>query len=291
MRKFGLLADQLMADGLVAPGGFFEPVAAKENWLTLAHDPAYVEAVLTCRVDARRARRIGFPMLASVAQRSAHAVGGTILAARLALEHGIACNTAGGSHHADHEGGAGFCVFNDVAVAIRVLQHEGMLTRALVLDFDVHQGDGTARIFAGDDSVTTVSLHCEKNFPLNKARSDEDVGLAPGTGDADYLRAVDALLARYMVAGAFDICFYNAGVDPHADDRLGLLALTDRGLMARERRVMQAAWQAGIPLCGVLGGGYAPDIAALVRRHSYLHHAAAALFGVESQFSAVSPVP
>jgi acetoin utilization deacetylase AcuC-like enzyme len=273
MQKFGLLAERLIADGLVAPGGFYQPIAAPFSWLTLAHDPAYVEAVLTCRVDARRARRIGFAMLASVAKRSVHAVAGTVLAARLALEHGLSANTAGGSHHADWEGGAGFCVFNDVAVAIRVLQAEGMIKRALVIDLDVHQGDGTARIFAHDASVTTVSVHCQQNFPLNKAISDFDRALPKGTGDAEYLAAVDEVLDRFMRPGAADIVFYVAGVDPHIEDRLGYFAVSDAGLCQREHRVIAAAQAAGLPLCGVLGGGYAPDLDALVTRHAYLHHA------------------
>jgi len=174
MRKFGLLADRLREDGLTT--AFHVPEPAPFDALTLAHDPAYVHAVVTSTVDPKRARKIGFPMVDSVAQRSLHAVGGTLLAARMALEQGFGCNTAGGSHHADYEGGAGFCVFNDVAVAIRLLQQEGRVDRALVLDLDVHQGDGTAKIFADDPSVTTVSLHCEKNYPLTKAVSTHDVG-------------------------------------------------------------------------------------------------------------------
>ncbi len=273
MGKFGRLAEVLREEGF---GPFHVPAPAPAAWVALAHDRTYVDQVFAAAVPPRIAREIGFPMTEPVALRARCATAGTVMTARLALEHGIACNTAGGSHHARTEQGAGFCVFNDVAVAIRLLQADGAIASALVFDCDVHQGDGTARIFDGDASVTTVSLHAEKNYPARKAASSLDVGLADGTGDAAYLEALDAALAWALRRPA-DLWFYNAGVDPHGDDRLGRLALTDAGLAERDRRVLTAARARGIPVAGVLGGGYAPDVDTLARRHAILHRTARTL--------------
>ncbi len=276
MGKFRAVAERLLRIGLV-PGweGFHEPIPAPAAWLELAHDAAYVDAVLHARVDEKTARRIGFKMTGPVARRSRCAVSGTVLAARLALEHGAACNTAGGSHHADFEGGAGFCVFNDVAVASRLLLAEGAISRILVVDCDVHQGDGTARIFQHEPRVFTLSLHCERNFPRRKALSDMDVGLPEKTGDAAYLAALHPALEEAFARARPDLVFYNAGVDPHAEDRLGLLDLTDEGLRVRDAAVMAAAAERHVPICGVLGGGYSRDLDTLARRHAFLHEAAA----------------
>jgi acetoin utilization deacetylase AcuC-like enzyme len=196
-------------------------------------------------------------------------------AARLALEHGVACNTAGGSHHAARDGGAGFCVFNDVAVAARLMQAEGLARRITVIDLDVHQGDGTARIFEDDTSVFTLSVHCEQNWPRRKAISDLDVGVERGTGDAAYLKIAREAVDDALEASRPDLVFFNAGVDPHAEDRLGLLDLSDAGLRAREAMVLDAVMKRGIPVVGVLGGGYSRDLDALARRHAFLHEAAA----------------
>lgn len=268
------LAQRLQADGLAGPDGFVIAEPAPASWLALAHDRHYVAAVMAAELPAKQARRIGFPITPAAAERAAAAVGGTVLAARLALARGLACNTAGGSHHADYDGGAGFCVFNDVAVAARVLLAEGAIRSALVIDLDVHQGDGTARVFADDSRVFTYSAHCEKNWPHRKARSDWDEGLEPGLGDAAYLervaRALPLLLARRP-----DLVFYIAGVDPHTDDQLGLLALSDEGLARREAMVAQACLSAGAPMVGVLGGGYDADLDRLAARHAVLHRAVA----------------
>ena len=281
MGKFRAVAGELITSGLIAGwDAFHRPAPAPAAWLQLAHDPAYVDQVLGAAVPAPLARRIGFEMTQAVALRSQCAVAGTALAARLALEHGAACNTAGGSHHADHAGGAGFCVFNDVAVAASLLLAEGAVSRVLVIDLDVHQGDGTARIFEHDPRVFTLSVHCEANWPRRKARSDMDIGLPEGTEDAAYLAAARAAVDDALEASRPDLVFFNAGVDPHREDRLGLLSLTDEGLAAREAMVFEACLKRGIPVTGVLGGGYARDIDALARRHALLHHAAdAALRG------------
>lgn len=276
MGKFRAVAERCLAEGLVASfDDFHRPMPAPASWLQLAHDHAYVDQVLTQTVPAELERRIGFKMTADVAQRSRCAVAGTALAARLALEHGAACNTAGGSHHAFAEGGAGFCVFNDVAVAARLMLAEGAVSRILVVDLDVHQGDGTARIFEHDQRVFTLSVHCEANWPRRKAVSDRDVGLHKGTADAAYLAAVHEAVTEAIEASRPDLIFFNAGVDPHRDDRLGLLDLSDDGLARREALVFDEALKRGIAIVGVLGGGYSRDLDALARRHALLHVAGA----------------
>jgi acetoin utilization deacetylase AcuC-like enzyme len=276
MRKFAAVAALAQAEGLVGPNGFYTPAPASAEVLGLVHDLEYVFQVLETRVPPDLARRIGFPMEASIAARARLAVGGTCLTARLALEHGLAGNTAGGSHHADQTGGAGYCVFNDVAVAASLLLAEGAVRRVLVLDLDVHQGDGTARIFADEPRVFTCSIHCEQNWPVRKAASDLDVGLPQGTGDAAYLSALDHALAEVLAAFRPDLVFYNAGVDPHVDDRLGKLALTDAGLAARDARVVEVCASLGIPLAAVLGGGYQADVQRLARLHLGVARAGAA---------------
>ncbi len=275
MDKFARLR-AVLADNGVAEAE--RPDPAPRDWLALAHDPAYVAAILEQTAGPEIMRRIGLPLSPALAQRSRLAVAGTVLAGRLALADGIACNTAGGSHHAGFAHGAGFCVFNDVAVAARVLLAEGRVARVLVVDLDVHQGDGTAEILAGDSAVFTFSMHCERNYPVRKQKSDLDVGLDEGVGDAAYLallaRHLPALLARVLP----DLVFYNAGVDPHGDDRLGKLALSDAGLLARERLVVGACRRAGVPLATVVGGGYGADVDALARRHALVHRAAREAF-------------
>lgn len=270
MGKFGALADHLLVTGLV-PDGFHEPREAPDGWLSLAHDRAYVDAVNHASVDRTVEKEIGLPITLDVGRRGRLATAGTVLAGRLALEHGLAANTAGGSHHARRQQGAGFCVFNDVAVAVRVLQADGAIGRALIIDLDVHQGDGTARIFAGDESVMTLSVHGARNYPDHKATSDVDIALADSTGDADYLDVIADAIPKAMTSFGPDIIFYNAGVDPHADDRLGRLALSDQGLTERDRLVVDAARSRDLPIAAVIGGGYGPDTLTLGARHGTIH--------------------
>ncbi|CAN5291398.1 histone deacetylase [soil metagenome] len=274
MDKFSRLAAVLQAEGLAGPNGFVRPEPIDEDSLRLAHDEAYIRGVIDLTLPAEAVRRIGMPNTDSVALRARAATGGTLLAARLALEHGIACNTAGGSHHAQADTGAGFCVFNDVAVAARRLLAEGVIRQVLVVDLDVHQGDGTARIFEDDPSVFTFSMHAEKNFPARKAASDLDVDLPDGTGDEDYLARLGALLPELLARVAPDLVFFNAGVDPHADDKLGRLSLSDAGLARREAFVLGSCLERDIPVTGVIGGGYDADIDRLADRHALLHRAA-----------------
>ena len=277
MAKFGRLFEVLVAEGVVAAGQAVEPQPAPRAWLELAHAPAYVADVFGHSLDEAAVRRIGLPMNEAILVRARAAVGGTVETARLALRHGLACNTAGGSHHAHAAHGAGFCVFNDVAVAVRALAAEGAIARALVIDLDVHQGDGSAEIFAGDGLAFTFSMHCAANYPARKGRSDRDVALPPGAADREYLAALEAELTALLPSLAPDIVFYNAGVDPHRDDSIGRLAITDAGLRARETRVIEACVGAGVPVAAVIGGGYSDDIDALARRHAILHKTAAAI--------------
>ncbi len=279
MSKFTRLAQILVEDGVVAPGGWHVPEPCPADWLALAHDPAYVHAVLAQSVPREMEKAIGFAVDDKVAMRSRCATGGTVLAARLALAGGLACNTAGGSHHAARGGGAGFSVFNDVAVAARVLLAENAVGRVLVFDCDVHQGDGTARIFEGERNVFTLSIHGEKNYPMTKARSDLDVALPDGTGDAAYLDILPDLLDEAWRQASPGIVFYNAGVDPHRDDRLGRLCLSDEGLAERDRRVIGFFRERGLPVACVIGGGYSRDIEALSRRHTILHRVATEFIG------------
>jgi len=266
MRKYTLVADMLRAQGhrLIAPN------LARAEALERVHAPDYVSRVLTSSLDKKMARKIGFEMTPAVARRACAAVGGTLYAARFALAAGAAVNLAGGSHHANAEAGAGFCVFNDVAVAAEAMLASGQVGRVLVIDLDVHQGDGTARIFSGREDVFTLSVHCEDNWPTEKPASDIDIGLPQGTPDGIYLTTLQQVLARAFSQADPDFVFYNAGVDPHMEDRLGKLALSDGGLAARDRMVGEACQMRDIPICGVLGGGYSKDPLAVARRHLFL---------------------
>ncbi|MBO9709841.1 MAG: histone deacetylase [Caulobacter sp.] len=274
MDKFSRLAALLEAEGVAGPGGFVLPEPIDEDSLRLVHDEAYVRGVIDLTLPREIERRVGLPNTESVARRARAAVGGTLAAARLALEHGVACNTAGGSHHAQADTGAGFCVFNDVAVAAARLLEEGRVGQVLVVDLDVHQGDGTARIFENDRRVFTFSMHAEKNFPARKAASDLDIDLADGMGDDEYLAKLEAILPELLRRTAPDLVFFNAGVDPHADDRLGRLKLSDEGLARREAFVLGSCLEREIPVTGVIGGGYDADIDRLAWRHALLHRAA-----------------
>ena len=266
MSKYRLLLEALREGDAIVEMHTPDPIA--RAWIERVHARDYVDAVLSARVDAAIERRIGFPVTPRVARRSTLSAGGTWLAARLALEHGYAANGAGGSHHALPATGAGYCVFNDLAIAAERLLAEGHARRVAIVDLDVHQGDGTATMFTGRDDVFTFSMHAERNFPARKAVSHRDVPLPDGMGDADYL----AVLARELpvVLDAFgpDLILYQAGVDPHVDDKLGRLALSDDGLEARDRFVMRAAADRGIALASVLGGGYGADRMAVARRHA-----------------------
>ncbi len=270
MGKYSALMERLETSGALGRGVLHQAPPAPRATLCRAHDALYVEQVLSFSVPHSIEREIGFPVTERVARRAQLAAGGTMLAARLALEHGIACNTAGGSHHARHAHGAGFCTFNDVAVAALDLLAERPAARILVVDLDVHQGDGTAQILGDEARVFTFSMHAEKNYPVRKMTSGLDIGLDDGLEDGAYLQRLASTLPVLSSRGLWDLVFYNAGVDPHRDDRLGRLALSDEGLSARDAMVMAHFRTLGVPVCGVIGGGYSRDIAALAARHAIL---------------------
>jgi acetoin utilization deacetylase AcuC-like enzyme len=264
--KYYLVMEALRASG--APVTEHAPEPMPRRWLEEVHDPAYVDEVFRAAVPHDKERRIGFPVTPHIAARVRHTNGGTWLAAQLALEHGYAANSAAGSHHALHGTGAGYCVFNDLAVASNRLIAEGDARRILIVDCDVHQGDGTASLTATRGDIFTLSFHAEKNFPVRKARSDRDVGLADGTDDDGYLEALERHLPEVIERFAPDLVLYQAGVDPHADDKLGRLALSDDGLAARDRFVVREARRRGLPIASALGGGYGSDQRIVAERHA-----------------------
>lgn len=263
--KNGLVRDLLLIEGDRIAWHLPEPMPRR--WLEAVHDPDYVAEVLEARVPAAKERRIGFPVTAQVARRAEMVPGGTWLAAKLALETGFAANSAGGSHHALADTGAGYCIFNDLAIAAMRLTEEGDAGHILIVDCDVHQGDGTAALTAGWPAIATYSIHAEKNFPVRKARSTLDVPLADGVGDEAYLETLAATLVPMVEHFRPDLILYQAGVDPFVDDRLGRLALTADGLERRERFVAGLARIRGIPLASTLGGGYGVDAMEVARRH------------------------
>ena len=265
MEKYGRLRDRLERTGSC---DLRVPAAATEEDLGRVHHPDYVARVTRGSLSRDEVRRIGFPWSPQLVERSLRSVGGTVEAGRAALEEGVAANLAGGTHHAFSDRGEGFCVFNDVAVATRTLQAEERAPRVTVLDLDVHQGNGTAAIFRGDDSVFTLSVHGARNFPFHKEPGDLDVELPDGSGDDAYLSAVAGALPRALEGGPH-LAFYLAGADPFAGDRLGRLSVSKAGLGERDRLVFDACAARGIPLAIVMSGGYARDVEDTVD----IHHA------------------
>jgi acetoin utilization deacetylase AcuC-like enzyme len=274
-------AKYVLVRSLLEPEGGFRIQPApfvSESDLALAHDPAYVRTVLDGSVDPRVMRRIGFPWSPDLVRRSLASAGGTLAAARDAIRTGFGGNLAGGTHHAFRDSGAGFCVFNDLAVAVHVLRREGQAQRAAILDLDVHQGDGTAAIFEHDGDVLTISVHGQHNFPFRKQRSRIDVGLPDGAGDAEYLDEIRRILPEMLMFRP-EIVLYQSGVDGLAADRLGRLSLTASGLAERDRLVFASAKQAGIPLAVALGGGYAEPIELSVECHAQTYRIARQFWG------------
>ncbi len=272
--KHAPLLERLVAEGVLDPAHVHPAEPAPLEWLTLAHDAAYVTRVLERGLAPAEERRLGLPWSPELALRARAATAGTVHAAFAALEHGVAGNLAGGSHHAYRDRAEAYCLFNDVAVAIAVLRAHGHARRPFVLDLDVHQGNGTAAMFAADPSVFTFSIHGATNYPLRKETGSLDVELPRGTGDAGYLEALDTHLAPALARHAPDIVFYQSGVDLLAEDRLGHLALTHAGLAARDTRVFAACERLGVPVVVTLGGGYGEPLEASIEAHAGVWRAA-----------------
>jgi acetoin utilization deacetylase AcuC-like enzyme len=267
MSKYERLRAAICQENIIAPENLLIPPATDNEQLALAHDFDYILAVQEGRLTEREQRKIGFPWTPGMVERSRRSSGATLAAGRAALQDGIAVNLAGGTHHAFYDSGGGYCVFNDAVVTIRNLQREGLIQRGLVVDCDVHQGDGTAAIAQGDPSLFTFSIHGEKNYPFRKQTSDLDLGLPDGTGDADYLAALREGLAHSLQVARPDFVVYLAGADPFIGDRLGRLALSKAGLLARDRLVLEACLSRGLPVAIAMAGGYAKDVADTVEIH------------------------
>jgi acetoin utilization deacetylase AcuC-like enzyme len=291
MGKFRALHEQLLADGLVDRAEVVAPEEAPRDDLALVHTSAYLEALETSSLSREAERRLGLPANPALWRRSRLAVQGTVLAARHALADGVAANLAGGTHHAFADRGEGFCVLNDVAVAIRSLRRDGRMERALVVDLDVHQGNGTAAIFADDPATYTFSMHGEKNFPFEKETSSRDVELPDGMEDAAYLDLLLEHLPEVLGEARADLVFYLAGVDPVAGDRFGRLALSPAGVARRDRAVLEHTRDAGVPTALLLSGGYGPDASSTAALHAIAHREARRVFGVVSAGSGADPLP
>ncbi|MGK7885086.1 MAG: histone deacetylase [Crocosphaera sp.] len=274
MAKFSLLYELLLRENIIDSNHIYTPKIPENSLLELVHCPDYITAYCGGSLTYKAQRRIGLPWSKALVERTCLAVGGTILTAKLALKFGLACNTAGGTHHAFPNYGSGFCIFNDLAIATRVLQQLKLVQRVLIIDLDVHQGDGTAKIFENDETVFTFSMHCESNFPREKQKSDLDVSLPKGLDDDGYLQILSQYVSDLLSEIKPDLVLYDAGVDTHANDHFGKLSLTDTGIYRREMLVLSSCIAEGYPVASVIGGGYAKDLKSLVYRHSLLHRAA-----------------
>tara|TARA_R110000868_G_scaffold396971_1_gene669418 strand:+ start:3848 stop:4747 length:900 start_codon:yes stop_codon:yes gene_type:complete len=270
MKKFQGLYTYLTNNGIIKPNYIIPPPMVEFSHLVSAHTKRYSMAVWEGKLDKKEVRRMGLPWSKSLAIRSRHAVQGTINGALMALEDGISGNLAGGTHHAMPDHGEGFCVYNDVAVAIKVLQHSKWINRVLVIDCDVHQGNGTAHIFADDPNVFTFSMHGEKNYPFVKPPSTLDIGLADQTGDLEYCKTLIDALDQILAIFSPDLVFYLGGIDPLETDHFGRLSLSLKGLRERDRIVIETITQKDFPLTLLLSGGYAPTLTETVIAHAQM---------------------
>ena len=267
MEKFGLLHGHLRAAGIAHGGNEFRPGRAKAALLGQAHCPQYVSDIVAGTLDQKAQRRLGLPWSEGLVKRTCIAPMGTLLTAQLALKQGLACHLAGGTHHAHYDFGSGFCIFNDLAFAAKQLLASGAVERLLIFDCDVHQGDGTAAMLVDEPRAFTCSIHCEKNFPVRKQRSDLDVGLPLGMTDQDYLDTVFETLEALLDTVCPQLVLYDAGVDVFEHDPLGRLCISEQGIADRDRGVIERCRRRGIPVATVIGGGYDDDREALARRH------------------------
>jgi acetoin utilization deacetylase AcuC-like enzyme len=267
MSKYALLRQRVEQAGLVPPERLQVPPAATDTEILRAHEADYLQRVIHGQLSKQAVRRMGFPWSPGLVERSRRSVGATLAAARTAMASGYGINLAGGTHHAGANWGQGFCVFNDTAIAARAVQAEGLVQRAIIIDCDVHQGNGTAAILAADPSIFTFSIHGAKNFPFKKEKSNLDIALADGTDDATYLAALEQGLDRALTWAKADVAFYISGADPYQGDRYGRLALTKAGLAARDALVLDYCASAGLPVAVAMGGGYAPQVSDIVDIH------------------------
>ncbi|XP_063217477.1 uncharacterized protein SYNPCC7002_A1628-like isoform X2 [Bacillus rossius redtenbacheri] len=275
MAKFHKVLDYLIKDGVIVPHNqVISPQQVPSEIACSVHSAEYVEKFFTGKTSAEEQRVTGFAWTPGLASRVRYETGGTVLASQLSLQRGLACSTAGGTHHAFPDHGSGFCLVNDLAVAARHAVNTAAACKVLIVDLDVHQGDGTAFIFRDNDSVFTFSMHCIQNFPLRKQQSDLDVGLEKGTGDVKFISTLHDYLPFVLDAFRPDLVLYDAGVDPHKDDELGKFELTDKGLFERDFYVIDEVVRRGVPCACVIGGGYSRDISVLGNRHTIVHRAA-----------------
>lgn len=278
IQKYRLIREQLLAEGTLGPEDLLEPTLVAPNDVRLVHTDDYWDRLITGTLSTTTIRRLGLPWSEALVRRSRASVQGTLTAARIAIRNGIAVNLAGGTHHAFPDHGEGYCVLNDIAIAIRCLQRDAWMQRMAVIDCDVHQGNGTAAIFAREPDVYTFSLHGANNFPLVKVPGSLDIGLPDGTQDEEYLATLETVFPRILAEFRPGLVFYQAGVDPHERDRLGRLRLTHEGLRRRDEFVLQACRDTGTPVAVTLGGGYGKDIQDTVEAHCNTVRAARAVF-------------
>jgi acetoin utilization deacetylase AcuC-like enzyme len=264
LAKYPLLREALLISGVVLPANLLVPPPVTDEQLLHVHNRQYVHRLQNGQLTAGELRRIGLPWSRDLVQRARCAAGGTVAACRAALQDGIAVNLGGGTHHAFHDHGQGFCLFNDIVIAARTMQAEGRVQRVVVLDCDVHQGNGTAALAAGDPTIFTFSIHNEDNFPLRKEHSDLDIGLGDGTGDEAYLQALEQGLQQALRRAGADLAIYLAGADPYVGDLLGRFALSKDGLAQRDRTVLRHCQASGLPVAVLMAGGYARDMQDIV---------------------------
>ncbi|GAB3484450.1 histone deacetylase family protein [Marinomonas epiphytica] len=278
MAKFALLACHLKELGILTSENEYRPGPLSLSVLMQAHDKNYVSRFIRGQLTEQEQKDIGLPWSEWLVERTLRAVSGTILTSELALQHGLACHLAGGTHHAHPSHGAGFCIFNDLAVAALALVNSGKAKKVLILDCDVHQGDGTCAFFADNQYIIPVSWHCEENYPSIKQASGINIPVPKGTNDQDYLALLKKTLPNLLQEHKPDFVFYDAGVDVHEDDRLGYLELTDLGVFERDQYVIETVMSYKAPIACVIGGGYDRQELNVAKRHSLLHQAAHAVW-------------
>lgn len=267
IRKYALLREAVVEAELVPPEDLIAPPLATDEQILRVHSAAYLDKLKTGSLTSHEIRRIGFPWSPELVRRARCSVGATVAACRAALQDQLTVNLAGGTHHAFHDHGQGYCLFNDSVIAIRAMQAEGRIKRAVIIDCDVHQGNGTAALAAGDLSIFAFSIHSESNFPLHKERSDLDIGLPDGVGDEAYLEALEAGARSALTMSEADLAIYLAGADPYEEDLLGRLALSKAGLAERDRLVLKLCREASLPVATLMAGGYARRVTDTVSIH------------------------